>query len=140
MERLAGLELRESIVRSMGVSEQLRSMLESEPNTRTQTPRPQSNAQNRGMIRNFEAPPPNSYLSFCYDTESHTSLSHSQPSLHFPPIMSQDRANLLSTHSTPEHKRGGMAPRGLGMAQLPGYRQSRLFGVTRSEDSTDYFV
>ena len=40
LERIAGLQLRESIVRSMGVSEHLRTMLESH-SYESQTPRPQ---------------------------------------------------------------------------------------------------
>ena len=124
LQRLAGLQIRESLIRGMGVSEQLRTMLESQPSSRIQTPLPSKEG----------APNPhqgesNQFFSQAFVQESHRTCGDpdstiSQPFLHIshpPPPPRCD--NSFIAYSNPEH-RGGI-PSGTTLHQLPGYRLHR---------------
>ena len=119
LERLAGLQLRDSIVRGMGVSEHFRTMLESQPSSRVQTPLPHCTRQNRTNPTNGEG---NAFFTQTFIQESPhnpTGLESalSQPFLHIPHV----HPPTLTAFTTPEHKRA--MPGGVIPSQLPGYRR-----------------
>ena len=122
LQRLAGLQVRESLIRGMGVSEQLRTMLESQPSSRIQTPlppkegapNPHQGESNQFFSQAFVQESPRTYG----DPDS----TISQPFLHIShPPLPCDKSFIA--YSSPDH-RGGI-PSGTTLHQLPGYRLHR---------------
>ena len=119
LQRLAGLQIRESLIRGMGVSEQLRTMLESQPSSRIQTPLPsKEGAPNPHQGENnqfFSQAFVQEFPRTCGDPDS--TILH----ISHPPPPHCDKSFIA--YSNPEH-RGGI-PSGTTLYQLPGYRLHR---------------
>ena len=109
LERLAGLQLRESLVRGMGVSEQVRVALESQPSSRAVTP---SGPPVRANCESAENP------HYFTQTYLHQDLPEHLPSSH--------SAHLLPGHTLNWPPRGG--PNGSTVINrgVPEYRLQQL--------------
>ena len=117
LQRLASLQVRETIIRGMGMSEQLRTMLESQPSSRIQTPLPLNRIRAGEGVRTTKASRDH------MEEEGNTIYAHttfpsypsryslevgSQPSLHAaPPISGYLPNTSFSAYSSPSHRMGG---------------------------------
>lgn len=118
LERLAGLQLRDSIVRGMGVSEHFRTMLESRPSSHVQTPLPHCTRQKNPHPTNGEV---DTFIQESPYNPTGPESTLSQPFLHIPHI----HPPTLTAFTTPEHKRA--MPGGVIPSQLPGYQYKSSF-------------
>lgn len=119
LERLAGLQLRDTLVRSMGVGEKVRYMLESQPSSRIDTPLPFQHSD--------LAPPPEgeekglrSFLSQMFIQET---LSNPPPLPTHRPLKPHHPATKDSCTCTPEHR--GIIGSTTTLRDLPGYRMQQ---------------
>ena len=113
LERLAGLQLRDNLVRGMGVSEQVRVVLESQPGSRAETPAPPPVGTVKGASEsNTDVGGGGVFFTQAFLQET--------PHHHYPPP-------TLNNHFSPAHTQvhESMAVPGSTTTlrqQLPGYR------------------
>ena len=132
LQRLAGLQIRETMIRGMGMSEQLRTMLESQPSSRIQTPLPQ---QREGQWDNGRGDHRGSEYPSRYDIgnmEGYSQLSlHAQPPTH-------NYSSSYATYPSPSHRiMGGVTK----LHHLPAYRLHRQkSGVNKSRQNNRLII
>ena len=116
LQRLASLQIRETIIRGMGMSEQLRTMLESQPSSRIQTPLPLNRSGAGEEVRTTRASRDHmeegnmryAHTTFPSYPSRYSLEAGSQPSLHVaPPIHGYLPNTSFSAYSSPSHRMGG---------------------------------
>lgn len=127
LQRLAGLQVRESMIKGMGMSEQLKTILESQPSSRIQTPHiqhrvkdPTTTTMGKGWGEESDMV---TYTTTIPRGEYHEITNGSQPTLHVNPISNYNFGSSYTTYSSPNHSMGGA-----NSHHVAGYRLQRQKG------------